>query len=76
MDQSEALFTNRLVNFNMNFELRHELGELLERNLEYFGKSFVKSTVKGVFLILHRQKRMSSNKFVLILMCPHGLWVI
>ena len=33
---------NRFVTFNMNFKLRNELGE---RNLEYSGKSFVKSTV-------------------------------
>jgi hypothetical protein len=45
MDQSEVLFTNRLVNFTVELgnkfcELRNEV-----KLMEHFGKSFVKSTV-------------------------------
>jgi hypothetical protein len=50
MDQSEVLFTNRLVNFNVelvNFETNFAN---LGTKFGHFGKSFVKPTVKTALL--------------------------
>jgi hypothetical protein len=61
-DQSEALFTNRLVNFSMNFWTSQRS---LERSSQHSRKSYVKSTVNAVNLSVYNLLSFSGCFLVL-----------